>query len=486
MNYRLSTKQIFLGLLVLVISIQCKKDQTTSNKSQTSSKQKKSIEMYHTNSDGTLLFKQENKLFEKDGLIAEHTIEIDASQGFQYMQGFGFALTGGSAEHIMSMNDIAKEKLLNELFGSQKGEIGLSYLRVSLGASDLDSRAFSYNDLPKGQKDLNQENFSIDPDKKYLIPLLKEILKIKPDLRIMASPWSPPTWMKTNGSTIGGNLDAAFYDSYALYFVKYLMAMKAEGIEIDAITLQNEPLHPGNNPSMHMTPAEQSDFVKKSLGPLFKEKGIKTKIIVYDHNADKPEYPIEVLSDTEANPYINGSAFHLYGGDIENLSQVHNAFPEKDIYFTEQWYNSEGKFKEDLLWHMREVLIGASRNWASAIIEWNLSSNLELMPHTPGGCTQCLGAISIEGDLVSRNAGYYVMAHAAPFVPKGSKRIQSGFHEAIPNVAFLTPENKIVLILMNNWHLAIDFNVIQDQIKFSDRIEVGSVKTYTWDKNKSK
>ena len=486
MKLRLKLEQILLGLLVVGLGIQCRKDQANSNDSYPSMNTQRSIEFYHTNADGTVLFEQKNIMLQQDSSIADHVIEIDASRKYQSMQGFGFALTGGSATHIMAMNDTSRGKLLDELFGNKKGEIGLSYLRISLGGSDLDAQAFSYNDLPDGEKDLDQRNFSIDPDKKYLIPLLKEILKIKPDLLIMASPWSPPTWMKTNGSTIGGELNPVFYDSYALYFLKYLMAMKAEGIEIDAITLQNEPLHPGNNPSMHMTPKEQADFVKKSLGPLFKEKEIETKIIVYDHNADKPEYPIEVLSDPEANAFINGSAFHLYGGDIENLSEVHKAFPEKDIYFTEQWYSSEGKFEEDLKWHLREVLIGGSRNWASAIIEWNLSSNADLSPHTPGGCTKCLGAISIVGENITRNAGYYVMAHAAPFVVKGSKRIQSDFSEEIPNVTFLTPENKIVLILMNNSKQTLDFSVIQDKINFSDRIKIGDIKTYIWDKNEAK
>lgn len=486
MRLRLKPTIIFMAFIVLSLVIQCKKDRPNTIQSKDSMSPQKTVDIYHTNADGSILFEHQKIFLEQDSTIVEHIIKIDLYKSYQSMQGFGFALTGGSAEHIMRMDETAKLKLIKELFGKNKGEIGLSYLRISLGASDLDAQAFSYNDLPKGEKDINQEKFSIDPDRKYLIPLLKEILKINPELTLMASPWSPPTWMKTNGATIGGELDPAFYDSYALYFVKYIQAMKVEGIYIDAITLQNEPLHPGNNPSMHMTPIEQANFVKKSLGPLFKEKGIETKIIVYDHNADKPEYPIEVLSDQEANPYINGSAFHLYGGDIENLSKVHLAFPEKDIYFTEQWYSSEGEFDEDLLWHMREILIGGSRNWASAIIEWNLSSNPELTPHTPGGCTQCLGAISIDGDEIRRNAGYYVMAHAAPFVVKGSKRIQSSFSEEIPNVSYLTPQNKVILILMNNSKQTLSFNVMQDQTKFSDRIEVGGVKTYIWNKNETK
>ena len=163
--------------------------------------------------------------------------------------------------------------------------------------------------------------------------------------------------------------------------------MKAEGITIDAITPQNEPLHDGNNPSMVMTADQQADFIKNHLGPAFRAAGLQTKIVIYDHNADKPDYPITVLSDPAANAFINGSAFHLYAGDINALSTVHNAFPDKDIYFTEQYTASNGNFGGDLKWHLKNVIIGSMRNWSKTALEWNLANNAQFGPHTPGGCT---------------------------------------------------------------------------------------------------
>ncbi len=212
--------------------------------------------------------------------------------------------------------------MLQELFGNDSNAIGISYLRVSIGASDLSAEVFSYNDLPAGQTDVNLANFNLSKDTVDVIPLLKEILLINPNIKIMGSPWSPPVWMKDNGSSIGGGLQPQYYNVYANYFVKYINAMKAKGITVDAITIQNEPQHGGNNPSMVMSAQQQLDFVKNNLGPAFRTASLSTKIIVWDHNCDNPNYPITILNDAAAKQFIDGSAFHLYNGDISALSTV--------------------------------------------------------------------------------------------------------------------------------------------------------------------
>src|SRR5690606_33501108 len=185
----------------------------------------------------------------------------------------------------------------------------------------------------------------------------------------------------------------------------------------DAITIQNEPLHDGNNPSMYMTAADQALFIKDYLGPAFENANIQTKIIAWDHNCDRPEYPMEILSDPEAYAYTDGSAFHLYAGDISALSTLHNAFPEKDVYFTEQYTASDGSFDGDLKWHLKNVIIGAMRNWSKNALEWNLANNEYFGPHTPGGCTVCKGGVTIgSSGNITRNVGYYIVAHASKFV----------------------------------------------------------------------
>ena len=408
-------------------------------------------------------------------------IEVDDTKTFQTIDGFGYTLTGGSAQVINQLNAQKRQELLKELFGSDANSIAISYLRISIGASDLNAVPFTYDDLPSGQIDVNLDNFSLAPDKTDLIPMLKEIVAINPNIKIMATPWSPPVWMKDNNGFIGGSLKPEYYAVYAKYFVKYIQTMKAEGITIDAVTPQNEPLHPGNNPSMLMLALQQAEFIKNHLGPAFKAANLSTKIVAYDHNCNKPEYPIAVLNDPGANPYVDGSAFHLYEGDISALSTVHNAFPNKNIYFTEQYTASTGSFDGDLKWHVKNVIIGSMRNWSKTAIEWNLANNASFGPNTPGGCTTCKGALTINSsDSFTRNVGYYIIAHASKFVPAGSVRISSTISGNLNSVAFKTPGEKKVLIVENDGNTSEIFNIKQNGKWITTSLEAGSVGTYIW------
>ncbi len=440
------------------------------------------VDFWLTKGDqSTLLIKQSTVLGFGTTYNGYPNIEVDDSQTFQSVDGFGFTLTGGSAQVINQLTATKKQELLQELFGSGTNSIGISYLRLSIGASDLDEAPFSYDDMPSGQTDPSLANFSLAPDMTNLIPLLKEILAINPNIKIMATPWSPPVWMKDNNSTIGGSLQPQYYGVYAQYFVKYIQKMKAEGITIDAICPQNEPLHPGNNPSLLMLAAQQATFIKNNLGPVFQNAGINTKIIIYDHNCDRPDYPISVLTDATANPYIDGSAFHLYGGDISALTTVHNAFPNKNVYFTEQWTSSDGNFGGDLKWHLKNVVIGSMRNWSKIALEWNLANNASYGPHTAGGCTQCKGALNINSsESFNRNVAYYIIAHASKFVPMGSKRIASNLSGNLNNVAFKTPNGKFVLIVENDGNSPEQFNIKHNGRWVTTSLEAGSVATYIW------
>ena len=407
-------------------------------------------------------------------------IFIDPTKTYQQMDGFGFTLTGGSAQLINQMSPEKRAALLVELFGTKGEQIGISYLRISIGASDLSDRVFSYCDLPEGQTDVELETFSIEPERKDLIPILKAILKINPKIKIMGSPWSPPVWMKTNGKSIGGSLKPVFYGAYARYFVKYIQAMQQEGIPIDAITVQNEPLHPGNNPSLLMHPHEQAEFIKKHLGPAFEKNDIPTKILIYDHNADRPDYPIAILNDPEARKYIDGSAFHLYGGTVEAIGEVHDAYPDKHVYFTEQWIGAPGNMAEDLKWHVKNLIIGATRNWCRTVLEWNLAADPEQNPHTEGGCTACLGALTIAGDAVTRNTAYYIVAHASRFVRPGATRIFSNTAVSLPNVAFRNVDGSTVLVVLNEGENAATFRVKMGKETWVHTLVGGGVATYVW------
>ena len=432
-----------------------------------------------TDNQQSLLKKQNAKLNWGTQVNNYNTIIVDPLQKYQIIDGFGFALTGGSADVINAMTSTAKNDLLREFFSTDSSAIGVSYLRISIGASDLSASVFSYDDMPAGQSDPELQNFSLGADTINLIPVLKQILVINPTIKILGSPWSPPTWMKSNNNTIGGSLLPQYYNAYANYFVKYIQAMKAKGITIDAITVQNEPLYGGNNPSMLMSSSEQASFIKNNLGPAFQAAGITTKIIIYDHNCDRPDYPTDVLRDAAARQYIDGSAFHLYGGDIGALSIVHYAYAEKNIYFTEQYTSSTADFAGDLKWHLKNVVIGSMRNWSKNALEWNLANNPNFGPHTTGGCTTCKGAVTIGGT-VTRNVGYYIIAHASKFVLPGSVRIESNIVGSLQNVAFLTPTGQKVLIVENDGTSLQTFNIMFNEKLVTTSLDAGAVATYVW------
>lgn len=408
------------------------------------------------------------------------TITVDPAATFQTIDGFGYSLTGGSAMLLHQMESTARAKLLREFFGSDSNSIRVSYLRISIGASDLDPVVFSYDDRPSGQTDVPLQHFSLSRDTLHLIPVLKEILAINPAIKIMGSPWSAPVWMKNNNSSIGGNLRTEYYSVYAQYFVKYIQAMASHGIIMDAITPQNEPQHGGNNPSMVMSSAQQADFIKNHLGPAFQSAGLNTKIIIWDHNCDQPDYPINILNDPASKAFVHGSAFHLYGGDVSALSAVHNAHPDKALYFTEQWTGSTSAFDGDLYWHVENVIIGTMRNWSRVALEWNLASDPSFNPHTPGGCTQCKGAVTIDGSSVTRNVSYYIIAHAAKFVPPGSVRVNSSLPDGLVNVAFVTPEGKHVLIAVNEGNAQLYFNISDGEKWITTSLHAGTVGTFVW------
>lgn len=438
------------------------------------------ISWWLTKPDKSALLRKQNGILNFSSSTNQYpTISVDTTTTYQVMDGFGYAMTGGSAYLIDNLTSATREALLKEMFSNDENSIGVSYLRVSIGASDLSTSVFSYDDMPSGQTDVNLDNFSLAKDKVDLIPVLKSVLKINPNIKILGSPWSPPVWMKTNKNSVGGSLLPEYYDVYARYLVRYITEMKSEGIPIDAITIQNEPLYGGNNPSMIMQATEQRDFIKKNLGPAFAAANITTKIILYDHNCDVPQYPISILSDPEAAKYVDGSAFHLYGGEISALSTVHNAYPEKNLYFTEQWVGGPGEFSGNIKWHLQNLIIGATRNWSKNVIEWNIASDPAYDPHTPGGCSTCEGALTISSGY-TRNVSYYIVAHASKFVPAGSVRIASNLQTDLPNVAFKTPDGRKVLIVLNSGSTTQTFNIGFNKRTAVTTLGSGSVATYVW------
>ena len=446
------------------------------------------ISEWLTNGDSSVIFKPQSPFPFSSSATSTVVIDVDDAKTFQSIDGFGFALTQGSALALLKMNVVKRAELLKELFDTQGDHIGVSYIRLSIASSDLNEKVFSYDDLPDDQTDTAMNKFDLGPDHKDVIPIMREILAIAPSIKILGSPWSPPAWMKTNHDTRGGRLIPAYYHAYAKYLVKYIVGMKAEGIYIDAITIQNEPLHPGNNPSLLLTAPEEAEFIEDHLGPMFAAEHINTKILIYDHNADRPDYPISILDNSAAKKYIDGSAFHLYGGNINALTDVNDGHPDRNIYFTEQMVVQFGRNKRpdnakfNIANPVTHLFIGATRNWSKNVLEWNLAANSQFTPFTDrGGCNMCQGAVSIDGDSVTRNLGYYAMAHASKFVRPGSVRIASNETEGLYNVAFITPSSKKVLIVSNSTKQTQTFSIRYKNKTATTSLDAGSVATYLWD-----
>lgn len=443
------------------------------------------VSVWMTTPDKSNLLQQQASInFAADAGSNPITITVDEATSYQTIDGFGYALTGGSASLINGLGT-NQSTFLNDIFSTAAGHVGSSFVRITIGASDLSASDFTYDDMPSGQTDVSLANFSIAPEMTDLVPVLKKIIAINPSIKILATPWTAPVWMKTgaggNGGFTAGSLNTAYYDAYARYFVKYIQAMQAQGINIYAITPQNEPLNPYNNPSMTMQAGEEANFIKNNLGPQFSANGITTKIIAYDHNCDRPDYPEAVLGDAGANPYVDGSAFHLYGGDISALTTVHNAFPDKNVYFTEQYIGGPGNFGGDLAWHVNNLIIGAPRNWSRVVLEWNLAADPNYNPHTAGGCSNCLGAVTISGNSYTRNTAYYTVAHASQFVRSGALRISSNtFSTSIQNVAFKNPDGSKVVVALNTASTSQSFKIKWGGESFSYTLPAGAVATFTW------
>jgi len=413
------------------------------------------------------------------------TIVVDEATTYQEIVGFGAAITDASAWLIQNRLSAAqRDALLQELFGPSPG-IGLSFTRLTMGASDFSLHQYSYDDMPAGQTDSALTYFSIDSNRAYVLPLVQRALAINPQLKIMATPWSPPGWMKTSGSLIQGTLRPEAYGPLAEYFRRYIAAYAAEGVPIYAITVQNEPHYePADYPGMRLEPAARAQFVGGYLGPLFVRSGIRTIILDWDHNWDQYQSPLQVLADSVAPRYIAGVAWHCYGGDVSAQSVVHDAHPEKDAYFTEcsggEWAPN---FADNLKWFVETLMIGSTRGWAKGVILWNLALDENHGPHT-GGCGDCRGVVTIASasGAVTRNVEYYALAHASRFTRAGARRIASTSGVAgVETVAFRNADDGSKVLLALNTSTVPQSLAIRWAGKwFRYTLAAGAVVTFVW------
>lgn len=414
------------------------------------------------------------------------SIDIDDAKRFQEMVGFGASLTDSSAWLIQYKLDAQqRDTLLKELFGREGDGLGLSFSRLTIGASDFSRHHYSLADTPDGKPDPDLRHFSIDENRGDVIPVARAMLAMNPQLKIMASPWSAPGWMKDSNSLIQGKLLPQYYDAFSRYLLKYVDAYAAEGVPIFALTVQNEPdYEPKDYPGMRLNAPARARLIGDHLGPMIAARGHGPLIFDWDHNWDKPQEPLGVLADAKANPYVDAVAWHCYGGDVAAQSPVHDAFPDKDAYMTEcsggDW---EPVRSGGLPLQMKNIIIRSARHWARGALFWNLALDENNGPYA-GGCDTCRGVVTINSrtGAVSRTDEYYALAHASRFVRPGAQRIASS--EAVgdlDNVAFRNADDgSLVLLVVNSAKRAEQFSVGHGDRTFDYTLPARSVATFVW------
>ncbi|MDO1529022.1 glycoside hydrolase family 30 beta sandwich domain-containing protein [Fulvimonas sp. R45] len=411
-------------------------------------------------------------------------IVVDTGRTYQTIVGFGAALTDASAWLIRHrLNALQRGALLEELFGPPPG-LGLNMLRLTIGASDFSLKPYTLDDLPAGQVDPELQHFNITAELPDVVPTVREILAIDPQLHVIASPWSAPAWMKSSGNLIGGTLLEPYEQAYAQYLVKYVDAFRGQGIPVWALTVQNEPAFlPLTYPGMELPADARARIIGQYLGPALAGRTPRTRILGWDHNWDMPEQPLAVLADPDAARYVDGIAWHCYRGDPAAQGRVHSAFPHKDAYVTEcsggDW---ESARNGELLWFARDLLLGGLRNWARGVVYWNLALDEQHGPHA-GGCDNCKGMVLVDSRTgeVRRNDEYYAFAHYSRFVRPGAVRVWStATGPDLNNVAFRNADGSVVLVVVNSTTGARRIGVGQGKVFFEYAMPAESVATLVW------
>ena len=436
------------------------------------------------------------------------TVVVDPTQTFQTMTGFGGSITDASASVLYTLPAAERAQVMASLFSPYVGD-GLDYLRQPIGGTDMVSTGpYTYDDLPAGQTDYSLAHFSVAHDETQILPLLREAERLNPNLQIMASPWSPPAWMKDSGSLLSGRLIASpqIYQAYALYLLKFIEAYRAQGVNVDAITIQNEPQnrHSDTYPGTDM-PSWQEAAVIEDLGPMLQAAHLHTEIFGYDHNwteaagdvsgtpadetADIDDYPQQLL-DTPAAQWISGIAFHCYSGDPSAMTAFHEQYPKLKIEETEcsgsESADPADTFSDTLKWHARNLEIGSTRNWSSTVVNWDLALNQDNGPHV-GGCATCTGIVTVgPGDTVTDNAEYYALGQLSRFVQPGAVRIGStsfgttGWNGDVMDVAFRNPNGQTVLVAHNENDDPQTFAVQEGAWRFTYTLPGDSLATFVW------
>ncbi|MGM9787669.1 MAG: glycoside hydrolase family 30 beta sandwich domain-containing protein [Candidatus Cryptobacteroides sp.] len=462
---------------------------------------------YVTKADRSKLYERSTFDFAKPGSMSPNQIKYSEDPDSPEVDGFGIAITTATAYNLLKMKQEDRTAFLTELFSKDKGA-GSSLIRVSIGASDFCvGEEYTWCDTR------GLENFAVaQEDKNLLFPVLKEIYSINPEVKIIGSPWSAPRWMKGGGSWgyegydaevlekdypqwTSGRLKPSCYADYAQYFIKWIQAMESEGFDIYAITTQNEPLNHGNSMSMYMPWKDQRDFIKV-LGPALEEAGLgDVKILLFDHNynydgkEDQKGYPLNIYADEQAGKWAAGSAWHNYGGSVNELDRIRDAYPQKDIFFTEasigEWnYN----FSSCLLNDFSTIFLGTLLRGGKGVTLWNLMLDDKNSPHSPkdGACKTCFGAVTISSHdykTITRNSQWYNVLHSSAVIKPGARMMNVEGWTAPVGVEcqmFHNPDNSVGVILCSQNDSEQSIVISNDKFTVNFKLPSKSIASLIW------
>jgi glucosylceramidase len=442
------------------------------------------VQVWLTTSDGSNQLTPQANLTFGSNTGNSSTITVNEYQELQQMDGFGAAVTDSSAWLIYNkMSTSQRATLMQNLFSPTQG-IGISFVRIPMGASDFSVNGpYSYDDLPAGQADPNLTNFSINHDLAYIIPVLHQAQSLNLNLKFMANPWSPPAWMKTNGSMLGvyngvtGTLVSSDYEPLAQYFVKFIQAYQVQGIPMYAITPQNEPLYaPATYPGMSWAAGNEDNFIKNNLSPALASAGLSPKIIPYDYSWDNTAYAYTLLGDATTRSDIAGISWHCYSGSPTSMTTVHGSYPASEVYETEC---STGTSEAPI--STIDLLMQSVQNMARTVELWNIALDPNKGPHT-GGCADCLGVVTIDqstGNVTYRN-DYYQLGQFSKFVVPGAYHIASNTLGSLADVAFENPDGSKVVVAHNDGESLRTFQVLWGNQGFNYTPPAGATVTFKW------
>ena len=476
----MNKKLVFIGVCLLIFVIKVQAQQLTSHAADIT----RTLDMTKG---------QTTQGVSKTGLPE---IQINPSIRYQEIDGFGAAITGSTAYNLSLMPAAARHAFLEETFAPDK--FGFSYVRVSIGCSDFSLSEYTLCDEP------GIEHFGLTVEEtKYVIPALKEILAINPALKIMGTPWTCPKWMKVKSleepvrfdSWTGGQLNPAYYQDYAHYFVLWIQAMQQAGVPIYCVTPQNEPLNRGNSASLFMGWKEQQAFVKQALGPALRKANLAVKVYAFDHNynyddmPDQQQYPLHIYEDAEAARFFAGAAYHNYGGRPSELLRIQREAPDKELVFSEAsigTWNNGRDLEKSLLRDVEQLGLATVNGWCRGSVVWNLMLDNDRGPHRgEGACATCYGVVDIDNTdytTITRNSHFYAMAHMSVAAKPGAYRIATNEKvvEGLTYAAFINPDGSFGLVISNQGE-AQQVNVSLNGVAaFVAELPAKAVVSYSW------